>query len=137
MMILYQSKTYKWHVVQPGDYLYKLANQYKIAAKDIIMANPQINPNGLYIGQMIRIPILTSYNQISIYQEQLDIPAPEELYAKIKTADEERGVLEVITTLQIRHTRCPFYQCLRIGQNASERGGVQILLPLLSKSLEN
>ena len=99
MIILYYTRNYKWHVVQPGESLYKLAHQYKTTAQAIVLANPWIDPNYLYIGQQIRIPDPAPFNQISMYQERRDIPAPEELYVKIKTDEKNRGVQEVITDL--------------------------------------
>ena len=45
--------------VQPGDTLYKIADYFDVSIQDILSANPLINPNNLYVGQIIRIPIST------------------------------------------------------------------------------
>ena len=46
-----------YHVVKPGDTIYKLAQMYNVSVEAIIEANPGINPNMLTIGQIICIPL--------------------------------------------------------------------------------
>lgn len=46
------------YLVQPGDTFYSIANRYNVSVQELIRANPQItNPNFLYIGQQVCIPI--------------------------------------------------------------------------------
>lgn len=42
--------------VKQGDTLYALARTFNVSVTDIINANPGINPNLLYIGQLICVP---------------------------------------------------------------------------------
>lgn len=43
------------YVVQPGDSLYKIANQFGITVNDLIRAN-NLTTSVLQIGQVLRIP---------------------------------------------------------------------------------
>ncbi len=45
------------YTIQRGDTLYKLSDLYDVSVQEIMDANPFINPNNLFIGQPIRIPI--------------------------------------------------------------------------------
>jgi len=44
------------YVVQPGDYLSLIAQRYNLDVNILIVANPNINPNWLEIGQVLTIP---------------------------------------------------------------------------------
>ena len=44
-----------FHVVQPGDSLYRLAQRYQTTVPDIIMRNPGINAYNLQVGSRLRI----------------------------------------------------------------------------------
>src|SRR4051812_34264715 len=46
-------RTYR---IKSGDLLWKLAQQFKTKISLILAANPGINPNQLFIGQVINIP---------------------------------------------------------------------------------
>ncbi|MDO5559377.1 MAG: LysM domain-containing protein, partial [Oscillospiraceae bacterium] len=43
--------------VQPGDTLYRIADYFDVSVQFILAANPLINPNNIYPGLLIRIPI--------------------------------------------------------------------------------
>ncbi|QED47841.1 glycosyl hydrolase family 18 protein [Cytobacillus dafuensis] len=43
-------------IILPGDSIWKIAQQYNTNVNLILLANPSINPNNLYIGQKINIP---------------------------------------------------------------------------------
>jgi LysM repeat protein len=44
------------HTVQQGEWLYNIARKYNISPYAIIQANPSVNPNRLYPGQVLTIP---------------------------------------------------------------------------------
>lgn len=44
------------HVVKPGDTLSSIARMYKVSVRQLIEANPDINPQRIYPGQRIQIP---------------------------------------------------------------------------------
>lgn len=44
-------------MIQRGDTLYKLSDYFDVSVDELLAANPYVNPNNLYIGQPIRIPI--------------------------------------------------------------------------------
>lgn len=45
------------YIVQPGDNLYRIADYFDVGLQAILLANPGLNPDFLYVGQRIRIPI--------------------------------------------------------------------------------
>ncbi len=45
------------YVVKPGDTLFKIAQQFKISWVEIAEANGLVNPNVIYAGQTIKIPV--------------------------------------------------------------------------------
>ena len=52
------------YTVVPGDSLWKIANMYQVGLSELMNENPQIlNPNLIYIGQQINIPIVKEYRQ--------------------------------------------------------------------------
>jgi LasA protease len=44
------------YVVQPGDYLSLIAQRYNLDVNTLVIANPNVNPNWLEIGQVLSIP---------------------------------------------------------------------------------
>jgi len=44
------------HKVRPGEYLSTIASRYAVSMPDILAANPEIDPNRLRVGQLIKIP---------------------------------------------------------------------------------
>lgn len=85
------------HVVQPGDNYYKLAKQYNSAVCSIMAANPTVNPNYIYYGQRICIPVQAPYGNVATYQQKNTIASPESLYKILESMEEERGIIELIT----------------------------------------
>ncbi|WP_432663677.1 LysM peptidoglycan-binding domain-containing protein [Wukongibacter baidiensis] len=51
-----QCKNGQYYYIQPGDTLYALAEKYNTTVRDILIANPMIDPYRLFIGQIICIP---------------------------------------------------------------------------------
>ena len=45
------------YTVQPGDYLYRIAAQCNVGALALIGANPGLNPNLIYAGQLLNMPV--------------------------------------------------------------------------------
>jgi len=62
------------YIIQQGDTLYKIANQYGVSVQDVINANPGVDPYNLHVGQIIRVPGSTMNNQQYIYQRQQTTP---------------------------------------------------------------
>lgn len=53
------------YTVQPGDSLWKIAVKYQVGISEIIAANPQFkNPNLIYPGNKVNVPLLTSLKAI-------------------------------------------------------------------------
>lgn len=55
------SENFITHTVQPGDSFNWIAKQYNNTVSSILAANPYINPNYIYCGQKLYVPI-SSYN---------------------------------------------------------------------------
>ena len=45
------------HVVEKGDYLSKIASKYKVTSKEIMDLNKITDPDKLFLGQKIKIPV--------------------------------------------------------------------------------
>ena len=45
------------YIIKPGDTLYKIALAYHVSVASILTANPGINPNYLWVGQHICVPL--------------------------------------------------------------------------------
>jgi len=52
------------HTVKRGETLYQISLDYRTPLSSIIRANPSINPNALYVGQLIEIPGFPDSNTI-------------------------------------------------------------------------
>ncbi|MBA2874115.1 SafA/ExsA family spore coat assembly protein [Thermaerobacillus caldiproteolyticus] len=53
------------YIVRPGDTLWKISVRYQVGLSEIIEANPQFpNPNLIYPGQKVYVPILNDVKQI-------------------------------------------------------------------------
>jgi LysM repeat protein len=46
-----------WHRVKPGEYLAQIAAYYGVTVQSIVNANNLWNPNLIYVGQLLRIPV--------------------------------------------------------------------------------
>jgi len=44
------------YVIKPGDNLWLLSQRFGVPINEVLAANPHINPNNLYVGQIIHIP---------------------------------------------------------------------------------
>ncbi|WP_010249281.1 LysM peptidoglycan-binding domain-containing protein [Acetivibrio cellulolyticus] len=53
------------YTIQSGDTLYKIAAKYNTTYQAILTVNPGLNPNRLYIGQQIYIPVAQATLQIA------------------------------------------------------------------------
>lgn len=51
------------YTVKRGDTLYRIANRYGITVNEIVELNNIKNPNLIYVGQILRIPLNNSINQ--------------------------------------------------------------------------
>jgi uncharacterized YkwD family protein/spore coat assembly protein SafA len=60
------------YTVQPGDSLWKIAVKYQVGLSEIIAANPQFrNPNLIYPGDKVTVPLLTGVKSIESQVIQL------------------------------------------------------------------
>ncbi len=51
----YSQETFPY-IIQTDDTIWDLADQYDTTAEDIMAANPGVDPNNLYVGQVIYVP---------------------------------------------------------------------------------
>ena len=71
------------HTIQPGDSLNKIAKQYDSAVSSILLQNPTINPNYIYCGQRICIPVRKPSN-IKLVEKYTSFPKVAEEITPIK-----------------------------------------------------
>ncbi len=45
------------YIIKPGDTYYSIARRYLIGVQDLLNSNPGVDPNKLYIGQTICVPL--------------------------------------------------------------------------------
>ncbi|MBC7323985.1 MAG: LysM peptidoglycan-binding domain-containing protein, partial [Moorella sp. (in: Bacteria)] len=45
------------YTIQPGDTMWEIARRHGIPLETLIQANPHLNPDEIYPGQVISIPI--------------------------------------------------------------------------------
>jgi len=55
-----------YYVIQKGDTLPAIAKIFNVTVQQLINANPGINPNALYVGQVICIPVVPSSVRIIV-----------------------------------------------------------------------
>jgi LysM repeat protein len=48
------------YVIQPEDTLWDLADDLSVSVEDIMAVNPDLDPNQLYAGQVINLPVNAS-----------------------------------------------------------------------------
>lgn len=48
------------HVVQPGENLYSIASRYGVSVQAVMRANGITDPNMIFVGTVLRIPISTT-----------------------------------------------------------------------------
>lgn len=48
------------HVVQPGENLYSIATRYGVSVQAIMRANGITDPNMIFVGTVLRIPVSTT-----------------------------------------------------------------------------
>jgi LysM repeat protein len=58
-------------IIQPGDTLYQISQQYRASIASILAANPGLDPNSLRVGQRICIPS-ACISELAIYQEIIE-----------------------------------------------------------------
>jgi LysM repeat protein len=51
-----EGKKYIYHIVKEGQTIYYLSKSYNIDEKEILKANPELQNNGLQLGQVVKIP---------------------------------------------------------------------------------
>lgn len=87
---------YSVYIVRAGDTLYTIARNFSTNVNRVIAANPNINPNNLYIGQRIIVPFTTIVPTNLNYTYDimmLNIDALKTTYPFLQTGSIGRSVL--------------------------------------------
>lgn len=71
------------YVVQPGDTIYTVANKFGSTVSAIVEANNIIDPDVLFTGQVLRIPVEGE----DVYQGPIPRPGPEETVYVVQPGD--------------------------------------------------
>jgi len=130
-----------YYVIQKGDTLSAIAKIFNVTVQQLINANPGINPNALYVGQVICIPVAPSSVRIivsiaaktlSLYRDgrlvksypvatgKPTTPLRGNIYNNKQTSQSRRTVwhkMDGIVTAPLRHSRNQ--QSASIGTAAS------------------
>ena len=59
-IITENGRTYKLHIVEKGEGLYRLSINNNVSQEDIIASNPELKEKGMQVGMTIRIPIIAT-----------------------------------------------------------------------------
>lgn len=127
---------YTTYVIQPGDSLYKIANQFDTTVQKIVIANEDINPFNLQVGDEITVPFCYDVVDTNINYTH-DV-----LENDIKGLQARYPFLEVGTIGESVLGRDLYYIRLVTGDNTVLYNGAHhslewITVPLLMKFTEN
>lgn len=124
------------YVIKPGDSLYQIANQYGTTVQKIVIANPDINPFNLQVGDEIIVPYGYEIVDTNI-NYSYDV-----LESDIKGLQARYPFLEVGSIGESVLGRDLYYIRLGTGENTVFYNGAHhslewITVPLLMKFIEN
>ncbi|WP_312471446.1 LysM peptidoglycan-binding domain-containing protein [Neobacillus sp.] len=89
--------------IKPGDHIWKLAQQFNTDIPTILAANPGINPNQLFIGQIIVIP-----SQLKLEMATLGFNVPSSESKDLETLDSLAGLLTYLAIVAYSFTEDGF-----------------------------
>lgn len=81
------------HVVQYGETLFSIASHYGVTMEQITEANYLVNPNMIYLGQELVIPIEEEPVVEEVGEESEDVPVTEEVVEPVK---QEIGRIHIV-----------------------------------------
>lgn len=103
---------YTSRIIQPGDTLYKISQEYNVSVESILDANPGIDPNYLRVGQRLCIPPSNSESEncekiISAMQDDIDVLKNESTVQKTHESN-YRNSTQATTTATVTERQIRF-----------------------------
>ena len=108
----------KFHTVQKGETLYRLAVQNRISVKELCDANPGLSAENFKIGQVITIPAPSDEDPLASTIENAGESAPQEIRTDIRTIQSDTATYK--TTHVVKRRETIFRICRNYGITQEE-----------------
>lgn len=108
----------KFHTVQKGETLYRLAVQNRISVKELCDANPGLSAENFKIGQVITIPAPSDEDPLASTIENAGESAPQEIRTDIRTIQSDTATFK--TTHVVKRRETIFRICRNYGITQEE-----------------
>lgn len=108
----------KFHTVQKGETLYRLAVQNRISVKELCDANPGLSAENFKIGQVITIPAPSDEDPLASTIENAGESAPQEIRTDIRTIQSDTATFK--TTHVVKRRETIFRICRNYGITQDE-----------------
>lgn len=108
----------KFHTVQKGETLYRLAVQNRISVKELCDANPGLSAENFKIGQVITIPPPSDEDPLASTIENAGESAPQEIRTDIRTIQSDTATFK--TTHVVKRRETIFRICRNYGITQEE-----------------
>lgn len=138
----------KFHTVQKGETLFRLAVQNRISVKELCDANPGLSADNFKIGQVITIPAPSDKDPLASTIENAGDNAPQDIKADAQTIQSDTAVYK--TTHVVRKRETVFRICRNYGITQDEffranpeyrytklKQGAVVNIPFSSKEIEH
>ena len=94
----------KFHTVQKGETLYRLAVQNRISVKELCDANPGLSAENFKIGQVITIPAPSDEDPLASTIENAGESAPQEIKTDVQTIQSDTATYKTTHVVKRRET---------------------------------
>ena len=141
-----QTASGKFHTVQKGETLYRLAVENRISVKELCDANPGLSAENFKIGQVITIPAPSDEDPLASTIENAGANAPQHIQADAQTIQSDTTVFKTYHIVKKRETI--FRICRIYGITQDEfiqanpeykynklKPGVEVKIPFSSKEM--
>ena len=108
----------KFHTVQKGETLYRLAVQNRISVKELCDANPGLSAENFKIGQVITIPAPSDEDPLASTIENAGESAPQEIKTDVQTIQSDTASYK--TTHVVKRRETIFRICRNYGITQDE-----------------
>ena len=99
-----QTASGKFHTVQKGETLYRLAVENRISVKELCDANPGLSADNFKIGQVITIPAPSDEDPLASTIENAGANAPQHIKADAQTIQSDTAVFKTYHIVKKRET---------------------------------
>lgn len=99
-----QSASGRFHTVQKGETLFRLAVQNRISVKQLCDANPGLSADNFKIGQVITIPAPSDEDPLASTIENAGQSAPQEIMTDVQTIQSDTATYKTTHVVKKRET---------------------------------